>query len=229
MNEHTTAPSSSVDESPTVEFAATRNSETPDGSDVVHEERVGVLHHVWQAVSWLLLIGAVAILCAAVLIPKLTGAQSYTVLTGSMKPDYPPGTLIVVKPRPADEIGVGDVITYQIRSGSPEVITHRVIEVTRTPEGEPRFITQGDANCAVDTEPVRDVQIRGTLWYSVPYIGWANNWFTGQRRSTTIFVLAGLLFLYGAWQFVADRREHRSGDELDSDAPLVDPDTRSVP
>ncbi|ASR04176.1 signal peptidase I [Gordonia rubripertincta] len=205
MNEPRSTPA--LDDQPMAEF------DNPDaGRDQHPDVRRGVLHHLWQAVSWLLLIGALAILCATILIPKIAGAAPYTVLTGSMKPDYPPGTLIVVKPRPAGQIGVGDVITYQIRSGSPEVVTHRVIEVMRTPAGEQRFVTQGDANNVADAEPVRPVQVRGTLWYSVPYIGWVNNWFTEKRRTVTAFALAGLLFVYGAWQFIADRRERENDD-----------------
>ncbi|ATD71616.1 MULTISPECIES: signal peptidase I [Gordonia] len=210
MNEPT-APA--VDESPTVKFGRDESLEATDSSAEQPAERRSVLHHLWQVLSWLLLIGAVAIMCLTILIPKIAGAQPYTVLTGSMEPDYPPGTLIVVKPRPADEIGVGDVITYQIRSGSPEVITHRVIEVTRDDDGEPRFITQGDANGGADEDPVRPVQVRGTLWYSAPYFGWVNNWFIGQRRTVLIFVLAGTLFVYGAWQFIADRRERQDEEE----------------
>ncbi|WP_232716114.1 signal peptidase I [Gordonia metallireducens] len=231
MNEYTHVPGTTVDEQRTIEFvkaappltdsAYTKSPDrdSADGTDTKH----GALHFLRQGISWLLLIGAVAILCATILIPKIAGAQPYTVLTGSMKPDYPPGTLIVVKPRPADEIGVGDVVTYQIRSGSPEVITHRVIEVTENPQGELRFVTQGDNNGLADAEPVRPVQVRGTLWYSVPYIGWVNNWFTGQRRTVLIFAAAGALFVYGGWQFIADRRQ--KSDVSDSDAAPTDPET----
>lgn len=173
----------------------------------------GPWHYLWQTVSWLLLAAAVAILAATIVVPKVAGAQPYTVLTGSMQPDYPPGSLIVVKPRPADEITPGDVITYQIRSGDPEVVTHRVVEVTRDPEGQRRFIAQGDANSIVDDEPVRPVQVRGVLWYSIPYLGYVNTWFTGNRRTVTVFVLAGLLFAYAAWQIYRGFREDREKPE----------------
>ncbi|MHC3003531.1 signal peptidase I [Gordonia sp. GN26] len=217
MNEYTHVPGTTDDEQRTVELAKAApqltdsdQSGSPDtgnsgGTDTKH----GVLHIVWQGISWLLLIGAIAILCATILIPKIAGAQAYTVLTGSMKPNYPPGTLIVVKPGPAEDIRVGDVVTYQIRSGSPEVVTHRVIEIAESDAGEPRFITQGDDNGAPDAEPVRPVQVRGTLWYSVPYVGWVNNWLASQSRTILIFVLAGALFVYGGWQFIADRREKK--------------------
>ncbi len=84
----------------------------------------------------------------------LTGSTPYTVLTSSMEPTYPPGTLIVVKPQDADSLRVGDAITFQWESGKPDVVTHRIIAVQRTAKGELRFTTQGDANSSPDPRPV---------------------------------------------------------------------------
>ena len=60
--------------------------------------------------SWMVLGLAVAVVGAAVLVPRLTGSTPMTVLTGSMAPSYPPGTLVVVRPGPADDIAIGDEI-----------------------------------------------------------------------------------------------------------------------
>ena len=257
MSEDSQVPEATVDDQPTIELervepavagtaysqsAGTQSTATespgtgptgigsPDNESAGDaDERRGPLHYVWQIVSWALLIGAFALLCVTILIPKIAGAQTYTVLTGSMKPNYPPGTLIVVKPEPTEEIRVNDVITYQIRSGSPDVVTHRVIEVTEDDEGETRFITQGDNNGAPDDEPVRPVQVRGTLWYSVPYIGWVNNWLTSERRTKIIFGLAGALFVYGAWQFVADYRDRKYDDDPDEAEPGLHPEPEPQP
>ncbi len=40
----------------------------------------------------------VLVLGVVVVVPKVGGATAYTVLTGSMRPTMPPGTLVVVKP-----------------------------------------------------------------------------------------------------------------------------------
>ena len=52
-----------------------------------------------------------------------------------------------------DELGVGAVITYQMESGRPQVVTHRVVAVVNAIDGERRFLTQGDANEEADPEP----------------------------------------------------------------------------
>ena len=71
----------------------------------------------------------VAVFAALVLIvvPRATGSQTYTVLTNSMAPKFPPGTFLVVKPVDFDELKYGDVVTFQLYSGRPEVETHRIV------------------------------------------------------------------------------------------------------
>jgi signal peptidase len=60
------------------------------------------------------------------------------------------------------------------------------------------------------------VQIRGAVWYSVPYVGWINNVVNGDLRAVVIPIVAGLLFLYAGWSIVAnhiDRRRRRAREE----------------
>lgn len=158
----------------------------------------------------------VVLLAAAVIVvPLATGSIPLTVLTSSMEPKLPPGTLVIVKPTPVNEIRVGDVMTYQLYSGRPEVVTHRVVERIVATDGTTSFITQGDANAVPDQNPVQEVQVRGTVWYSVPLLGWVNTWLTGERRATVVPILAGLLFLYAAWMLVAGFRDRRRKLEKD--------------
>ena len=52
-------------------------------------------------------------------------------LHGAHRLDGPasaPGSVVVVRPVDPADIGVGSVITYQLESGEPEVVTHRVVE-----------------------------------------------------------------------------------------------------
>lgn len=142
----------------------------------------------------------VALGAVTIVVPAAVGGMPLSVLTGSMRPTYPPGTLVVIKPAAPEEIGVGDVITFQIESGKPAVATHRVIaRSTDSGTGEVRFTTQGDANNTPDPEQVQTAQIRGKVWYAIPYLGWANQAIDGGTRSWAVPALAGALFLYAAW------------------------------
>ncbi len=156
------------------------------------------LGHVRRGFAWLFILATLSILAVAVLLPRVGGATPYTVLSSSMEPDLPPGTLVVVKPTPAEQIGVGSVITYQLNSGKSSVVTHRVVSQTIDGQGQTRFQTQGDANSAADQEWVRPAQVRGELWYSVPFLGYVNNLLTGQQRQWAVCAMAVLLLGYAA-------------------------------
>lgn len=157
-----------------------------------------------------LLLGTVLLAAAAlVVVPRLTGSVPLTVLTGSMTPTYPPGTVVVVRPTPFDEIRVGDPVTYQVRSGDPTVVTHRVVSMAFAADGSRRLVTQGDANGAPDREPVRAVQVRGTVWYSVPYVGYVATALDADLRDQAVKGLAFALLGYGALLFLGSLRDRR--------------------
>lgn len=163
--------------------------------------------HLVRAVSWVVLLGATALVTLAVLVPRVAGATPYTVLTGSMSPAYPAGTLVVVRPVALEDVRVGDVVTYQLRSGEPAVATHRVVGVGWTAEGEKVLTTRGDANSVADAEPVREVQLRGEVWYSVPWVGRLNVLLSPDQHQLLVRLAAGALFLYAVVLLVRDREE----------------------
>lgn len=172
--------------------------------------------------SGALLAATLLIAFFVVALPALVGGQSLTVLTNSMAPSMPPGTLVVVRPTPFEEIAPGDIVTYQIRSGSPELVTHRVQQRLVASDGTVSLITRGDNNNTADAEPVHEVQVRGTVWYSVPLLGWVNNILTGQTRALVVPLLAVGCFVYAGIAFgssaVARRRARRETAPEQADA-----------
>lgn len=144
-------------------------------------------------------------LTVGVIVPRIAGATTYTVLSGSMTPTLRVGELIAV--RPASQITTGDVITYQVRSGASPMVTHRVVGIGSTVGGERVYRTRGDANEAADSTLVRAVQVRGKLWYHVPYLGYVSVWLTGGRRGVIAAVVAVALLCYAAWHVLQTARE----------------------
>lgn len=186
-----------------------------------------VVRFASQVFLWLVILTALAAVALAVAIPRIAGGTPYTVLTGSMEPDLPPGTLVVVRPVDAEDIALGDVITFQLESGKPTVATHRVVAVGTRLDGEQVFTTQGDANGIPDRNPVREVQVQGRLWYSVPYLGHLNSVLTGRQRQSAVLVVATLLVGYAAFMFVAALRERmrrRRGEDPAEEASVVVPE-----
>ena len=107
-----------------------------------------VLSGLFSGITTALVIVACLLAIALAVVPRLMGGSALTVLTGSMEPRHTsPGDMVAVKAAKASEIQVGDVVTFQPKSGDPMLITHRVItkQLGGTPEGT-LFVTQGDAN-----------------------------------------------------------------------------------
>jgi signal peptidase I len=167
------------------------------------------LRLVGNLLSALLLAVVVASGVGLVVVPKLTGSKPLAVLTGSMRPTYPPGAVVVVRPVDADELHVGDTLTYQIRSGEAEVITHRIVRISFGTDGRRRFVTRGDANGADDPDPVQEGQVRGTVWYSVPLVGYASTALDPRHRRTAVLAVSGGLVVYGVYLFAGGVLERR--------------------
>jgi signal peptidase len=183
---------------------------------------------LWQylkvALSVALFILMLGLAALAIVVPAVTGSTPRTVLTSSMEPTYPPGTLVIVRPISPDDVRIGDPITYQLESGKADVVTHRVIGIMTNTEGERRFTLQGDNNSVPD-DPVRDEQIQGKVWYALPLLGWVNTWINGDGRSWIAPVAAVALFGYATLMVVSGLRDkakrRRMANDLGTDDPGI--------
>ena len=189
------------------------------------DDATGIGWWLRQTASWVLLLSMFSLLVVVVAVPRFTGSTPYTVLTGSMRPGMPPGSLVVARPVQAAELKVGDAITYQIRSGEPEVVTHRIKSISRTMGGEALFTTQGDANPVPDETQVKAGQIRGVVWYSIPLLGYVNGWLTGEQHIWAVGVAVALLLGYSAFMCTAAVVDSRRSKRRPNPArPLADAD-----
>lgn len=178
---------------------------------------IGVLRALGTGLLAGVLLLVIAIGVLAIAVPAVTGSTALTVMTSSMEPSLPPGTMVVVKPLDPAEIQPGDVVTYQLRSGESVLVTHRVTQRLLTADGELLFITQGDNNPSADPDPIQAVQIRGKVWYAIPFVGWVSTVLTGELRVILIPVAVGLLLAYAAWMLLSGIREKRRGRRASSD------------
>nr|WP_304955575.1 signal peptidase I [uncultured Acetatifactor sp.] len=112
----------------------------------------------------LILLGVIAAFLPLT-VPRLMGYEIYEVVSGSMEPEIPVGSVIYVKAAEPDMVETGDIIAFQ-KDGS--VITHRV-EENHYVEGE--FVTKGDANREEDMEPVPYESLIGKVERHIPVLG----------------------------------------------------------
>lgn len=135
-----------------------------------------IVSAVVRALSWLvLLVIALTLLLVA---PLVAGYHPVVVLSGSMEPNYPVGSVTYYKSATFDAISVGDAVTFRIGEGG-ELATHRV---TRKDDATQSFTTKGDHNETEDANPVSYSQVAGkTTGFALPYVGYfvsyAQRWY----------------------------------------------------
>jgi len=166
----------------------------------------GVVRFVVQVLAWMVIVVLLGVLAATVAVPRVTGATPYTVLTGSMAPTYPPGTLVVDQPVDPSQIHLGDAVTFQIASGKPDVVTHRVVGIRPDAAGNLEFLTKGDANQVNDPDWRPAGAVRGRVWYAAPQLGRVNTLITGHQRQLAVYGVAAGLVLYAASMFLGALR-----------------------
>ena len=125
-----------------------------------------------------LLLVCTVILCFSVVIQVLTtgyasffGNSLFRVVTGSMEPELPTGSLILSREIDIEELDVGDVICFRSLSPSPSmqgrIITHRIVTKSIGEDGEVILLTKGDANPSIDGYPVMAENLIGiVVWNS---------------------------------------------------------------
>lgn len=160
----------------------------------------------------------VALIAAAIAVPRVIGAVPLTVLSGSMVPTFNPGDLIITMPvnDPKEEVKRGDIITFQPESGVGTLVTHRVSSVGFSMGGNTVFTTKGDANNGLD-KPIIDEQVMGKYIYHVPYVGYVANVIPNDTKPLVIqglgVAILGWAFILLIMTIVGSRREKREKDE----------------
>jgi len=159
------------------------------GYPPLHRTR-GAIGAVGRAGVWAFLVTAIAALVALGAGPLAGWYRTLTVLSGSMKPGIPVGSVVVDTPEAPSAIAVGQVITYQIPVLDHRVVSHRVVAVLSGGD-QPVFQTKGDANDAPDPWTAQsDGSALWRVWLVVPRAGWAILWL---RRPVVHRVLVWLV------------------------------------
>ena len=160
---------------------------------------------VWADLALRSALGAaLAIFLLLALLPRTGLYRTETVLSGSMKPDFSAGDMVVVTPEPSRDIRVGQVISYHIPVGDHHVQTHRIVQILRGGV-HPVVRTKGDANNARDPWTARlDGSTAWRVRLVVPKLGWMVVWLRDPLlRLLTVFgapALLALIALWGIWK-----------------------------
>lgn len=144
---------------------------------------------------------AALLVCLVLSVPRFIGINTYVVVTGSMEPTIPVGSLVYAKSVEPETLQQGDVIVFYSTEASPSggggqngayPITHRVVE-NHTDTGE--VITKGDANESIDRSPAAYINIVGKVIAHIPVLGQLAAPLTSGagKFATVLIILAGFL------------------------------------
>lgn len=157
-----------------------------------------------------LLLVVLAAVAALLIVPHFIGYQSMAVLTGSMEPTFPVGSLIFVTEEAPEEIEVNDIITYRLTADT--VVTHRVVAVDRDLQA---FTTKGDANESEDGAPIPYDNVVGVAKFHVPYLGFISIY---AKTPIGIAAICGVLIVIILLTFLPEifSSEEEDGEENNS-------------
>ena len=122
--------------------------------------------------------------------------QSYVVISGSMEPAIPVGSLVYSRETDPKTLVPGDVIVFYSSNaggGNGEIIpiTHRVVENDTSAE---EIITKGDANEQNDLSTVKYPNVEGKVILHIPKLG-----YPASLLSSTMGKVAALLTILGGY------------------------------
>lgn len=136
---------------------------------------------------------AAALLTPAIIyaIPFIVdGYYSSVIMSGSMEPAIPVGSIVVTQKIDVDNVKAGDIIVFQ-RSDSKTL--HRVID--KIVENDSYYFkTKGDANEDPDPWIVQPEQVNGALLLTIPYYGYLI-YFAGTPIGFVLMVIIPAILL----------------------------------
>ena len=140
------------------------------------------------------------VICLPLTVPKAFHYHVYTVISGSMEPAIPTGSLVYIKEMEPKDVQVDDVIAFYGTKDAASIITHRVLM------GE--FITKGDANATKDMNPAPYDNFIGKVAYSIPKVGGIALVLTGvYGKILAGGAILGAVILHGIASVINSKRE----------------------
>jgi signal peptidase len=183
-----------------------------------------------RCVPWLLTAVAAAALLLVLSIfavPRLFGWELQVVLSGSMEPTYPVGSLNLVEPVQPSDVEVGMPLAYWAPSDVKVMVTHRVVEIVQQEDGL-YFRTKGDANEDPDPNLVPADNVVGRVRWHIPYLGHIVRRLRDPQGFLLLMAVPAGLLVLGEMQNIASqlrkgksRSRKRVPDERHSNVPVT--------
>lgn len=146
---------------------------------------------------------------------SIGGVRIFSVATGSMKPEYQIGDIIVTKKVPVEELKVGDNVTYLGKKLDMAglIVTHKIMNI-RQADGKYYFITKGTANEIADPE-INYSQIYGKVTYHTVVLSFIGRVMTNIIAYYAMFTVVGVLASYQIVKIIFEKDEDELEEQKD--------------
>lgn len=138
-------------------------------------------------------IAAIALLFIAGHFGVIEFYKPYVVLSGSMEPALPTGSVAFVLPKRFG-YALGDIITFA--HGRDNVTTHRIVSYAQDDAGNLLYQTQGDANDKPDSFTVTRDQVVGRVAFTIPYLGYLGDMAQTPQGFILLVIIPATIIVY---------------------------------
>lgn len=146
----------------------------------------------------------IIVACIPLTVPRLMGYQIYSVVTGSMEPEIPVGSMVYVKSVNPKELKEKDVVAFYGGRDTNAIITHRVV---KNNEISGQITTKGDANKTEDMNPVSYSDVIGIVEHTIPKAGALAQAFTSTEGKIAAAGMVGGAVVFHVIASMLERRK----------------------
>lgn len=179
-----------------------------EGNEEARQEKGGAMQTIFNIVGIVLCVIFIPVIIINMVmiirsytdpdhIPSVFGVAPVIVLSGSMSPAFEAGDLIFIQQTDPYALQANDVICYMEEDSA---VTHRIIEVQEQ-NGQPVYVTRGDANDVQDDIPVTPDRVQG-LYTGVHLSGVGDFAIFLQSVPGMLLFIGGPVALFVLWDLI---------------------------
>jgi signal peptidase I len=143
--------------------------------------------------------------------------QVNPVVSGSMRPGFTVGGVVISERIPVDRLVLRDVIVFRNPTNPADLIVHRIVAMTKSKSGQREIKTQGDANDARDSWTLT---IQGNYAYvvrwSLPLLGYVA--LAYQNNHGLLLLGAGIVLIAAAATAILKQRRRDEEPDASGDS-----------
>jgi len=160
-----------------------------------------IIKAIVKTIFFILIVGFILVVC----LQRFSGNKisffdyrMFTVISGSMKPKYDIGDVLISKKTNAKDIEIGDTISYLGMKGDfkNKVITHQVIGIEKDNNGNIIFRAKGLANL-VEDPIVYESQLYGVVVYRSVILSTIYK-IVATKLGFYLFIILPMVFIIGS-------------------------------